>query len=44
MSTTAIKSEMCKDCLLQGTPACASCWRNLEEAEAKLKKLEGDKE
>jgi len=30
MNTTVIKSEMCKDCLLQGTPACASCWRNKE--------------
>ena len=24
-------NEMCKDCLLQGTPACDTCWRNEEE-------------
>lgn len=24
---------MCKDCLLQGTPACKTCWRNEEFVE-----------
>lgn len=23
-------SEMCKGCLLKGTPACLTCWRNSE--------------
>lgn len=30
MSTTVIKNETCKDCLLQETPACLDCWRNSE--------------
>ena len=31
-------TEMCKDCLLEGTPACETCWRNAETFSEEEKK------